>query len=294
LLPVLLLSLSAVIWGSTFFLAKGLVSHHSPLSVLMLRFALAGLAMWLVRPGCLRGLSRQTWLRAVMLGGVYGAAQVPHYYGLRLTSASTAGFLVGTYVVVTPVLAFVLLRRRPSTLALVGVASALAGLAVFSWPSPGAGAGSGGSSGLGLGPGELLCLAAAALYALMIVAMGAWSLPGQAWALTTVQMLTMAVVMVVPASVQGIDVPTSAADWWVLAYLALGAGALGVGIQTWAQARLEDTQAAVIMSGEPMWAALLAVTFTAEQWSGRLVVGGALLLAANVVTALSHAGGRSR
>jgi drug/metabolite transporter (DMT)-like permease len=286
LLPVLLLSLSAVIWGSTFFLAKGLVSHHSPLSVLMLRFALAGLAMWLVRPGCLRGLSRQTWLRAVMLGGVYGAAQLPHYYGLRLTSASTAGFLVGTYVVVTPVLAFVLLRRRPSPLALVGVASALAGLAVFSWP--------GGGASAGLGVGELLCLAAAALYALMIVAMGAWSLPGQAWALTTVQMLTMAVVMAVPASVEGIDVPTSAADWWVLAYLALGAGALGVGIQTWAQARLEDTQAAVIMSGEPLWAALLAVAFTAEQWSGRLVVGGALLLAANVVTALSRAGARSR
>jgi drug/metabolite transporter (DMT)-like permease len=106
-------------------------------------------------------------------------------------------------------------------------------------------------------------------------------------------MATMAGVLGVAAGVQGVDVPSHAHDWLVIAYLALIAGAVGVGIQTWAQTRLAETHAAVIMSGEPLWAAVLAVVFTGEQVTTRLVAGGALLLAANVVVSLSHAG-RSR
>jgi drug/metabolite transporter (DMT)-like permease len=281
LVPVLALSLSAALWGSSFFLAKGVVSRNDPLSVLTFRFAIAAVAMWAVRPGSLRRLPRSTWRRAVTLGGFYGFAQVPHYYGLRTVPASTAGFLVGTYVVFTPVLAYLVWRRRSSLATNVGVAATAVGLAVFSWHNP------------AFGVGALLCLLAAVLYAMQIVAMSAWAVPGQAWAITTIQMATMAAVLGVAAGVQGVDVPSHAHDWLVIAYLALIAGAVGVGIQTWAQTRLAETHAAVIMSGEPLWAAVLAVVFTGEQVTTRLVAGGALLLAANVVVSLSHAG-RSR
>jgi drug/metabolite transporter (DMT)-like permease len=276
-LPILLLNLSAAVWGSTFFLTKGVVVNHSPLTVLMLRFGLAALVMWCLHPGSLRGLPRQTWLRAVALGVIYGLAQVPHYYGLRYTAASTAGFLVGTYVVLTPVLGYLVLRRRPTALTMLGVAAAVAGLAIFSWHNT------------GFGRGELLCLLAAVLYAAQIVSMGAWAVPGRIWAVTTIQMLTVAVVVSVPASLQGLDVPTSADDWLAIVYLALVAGAIGIGVQTWAQTRLADTHAAVIMSAEPMWAAALAVLLTSETLSARLLLGGSLLLVANIVTSLAHA-----
>jgi len=276
--PILLLNLSAAVWGSTFFLTKGVVSHHSPLTVLMFRFALAALVLWLARPSALRGLPRRTWVRAVGLGVIYGAAQIPHYYGLRYAPASTAGFLVGTYVVFTPVLGYALLRRGSSVLTLAGVATMLAGLAIFSWHNT------------SFGPGEVLCLVAALLYAGQIVSMGTWAVPGQTWAVTTIQMITVAVVVGVPAAVQGLDVPTAAGDWLAIGYLGLVAGAVGIGIQTWAQTRLADTHAAVIMSAEPVWAATLAVLFTAERVTGRLLVGGALLLVANILTSLSHTG----
>jgi drug/metabolite transporter (DMT)-like permease len=277
-LPILLLNLSAAVWGSTFFLTKGVVSQHSPLTVLMLRFALAALVMWLVHPACLRGLPRRTWVSAAALGVVYGLAQIPHYYGLRYAPASTAGFLVGTYVVLTPVLGYLVLRRRSSPLTVLGVVTALAGLAVFSWHNT------------TFGLGEILCLVAAAFYAVQIVSMGAWAVVGQVWAITTIQMITVSLVVGVPASIQGLDVPTAPADWLAIAYLGLVAGAIGIGVQTWAQTRLTDTHAAVIMSAEPMWAAVLAVLFTSEAVTARLVAGGSLLLLANVVTSLSHTG----
>jgi drug/metabolite transporter (DMT)-like permease len=276
LLPILLLNLSAAVWGSTFFLSKGVVADHSPLTVLVLRFGLAALVMWLARPGCLRGLPRRTWVRAIGLGVIYGSAQIPHYYGLRYAPASTAGFLVGTYVVFTPVLGYLVLRRRSSGLTMVGVATALAGLAIFSWRNT------------TFGPGEVLCLLAAVLYAAQIVSMGVWAVPGRIWAITTIQMMTVSVVVGVPASIQGLDVPTAAEDWLAIVYLALIAGAVGIGVQTWAQTRLADTHAAVIMSAEPLWAAGLAVLFTSEAITARLLLGGSLLVVANVVTSMSH------
>jgi drug/metabolite transporter (DMT)-like permease len=270
-MPVLALSLCSALWGSTFFMSKDLVGRHDPLTLLAIRFGLAGLLMWLIRPGCLRGLSRRLWAHAVLLGAIYGAAQIPHYYGLRFTSASTAGFVIGTYVVLTPALAYLLLGVRSSLRVYVGVGLAIVGLGVLSL------------DGWRFGLGESLALAAALLYALQIVALGAWSLPGEAWAMTTIQMATLCVVLGIPSLFVGIDLPRSGVDWLVIAYLAVFAGALAIGVQTWAQSRLSATYAAVIMAAQPLWSAGLAVLLTSETLTVRLVVGGAVLLAANAV-----------
>ena len=42
------------------------------------------------------------------------------------------------------------------------------------------------------------------------------------------------------------------------------------------------------MAGEPLWAAVLAVALTAETLTTRLLVGGALLLGANIAIATSR------
>jgi drug/metabolite transporter (DMT)-like permease len=270
-MPVLALSLCSALWGSTFFMSKDLVGRHDPLTLLAIRFGLAGLLMWLIRPGCLRGLPGRVWAHAVLLGAIYGAAQIPHYYGLRFTSASTAGFVIGTYVVLTPALAYLLLGVRSSLRVYVGVGMAVVGLGVLSL------------DGWRFGLGESLALAAAVLYALQIVALGVWSLPGEAWALTTIQMGTLCVVLAVPSLFVGIDLPRSGVDWLVIAYLAVFAGALAIGVQTWAQSRLSATYAAVIMAAQPLSSAGLAVLLTSETLTVRLVVGGAILLAANAV-----------
>lgn len=89
-MPVLALCLVTALWGSAFVMSKGLVTRHDPLTMLTIRFGAAAFVMWAVRPRCLHGLSRTTWLHALILGGIYGLAQIPQY-GLRLTHASAPG-----------------------------------------------------------------------------------------------------------------------------------------------------------------------------------------------------------
>src|SRR4051812_24766340 len=102
------------------------------MSVLTMRFATGAVVLFLLRPGAVRGLPRRMWLNAVAVGAAYGLAQLPHYYGLRTTSASAAGFLVGTYVVVTPLLDRVFFKVHSSALTYGGGTLAVCGLAVVS------------------------------------------------------------------------------------------------------------------------------------------------------------------
>ena len=274
--PVLALSLVTALWGSTFVLSKGLVERHDPLTILMVRFVLATACLWLARPGCLRALPRRTWLSAVVLGAIYGSAQIPQYYGLQLTTASTSGLLIGSYVIFTPPLAWLLWRVRSSARMLTGVGLAAVGLTIFSLQDA------------AIGAGELLAVGAAVLYALHIVVMGQWSVPGQAWAMTTIQMMTISLVVGLPALARGPQLPGWGSDWLMIGYLALVSGALAIGVQTWAQTRIPATQAALIMAAEPIWAAALAVAILGDLLTWRMVVGAAMLLIANALVATGN------
>ena len=118
-------------WGSTFFLIKDLLDRVPTLDFLAVRFAVAGLVMVAVAPRALRRLSPLARRRAVVLGAVYGVAQILQTAGLAHTAASVSGFITGLYVVATPLLAAVLLRTRINGLTWAAVALATAGLAVL-------------------------------------------------------------------------------------------------------------------------------------------------------------------
>lgn len=273
LAAVLVLSVATAIWGASFVVTKGLVDDYDPMSVLVLRFAIGTAALWALRPGAVRALAPADRWRAGVIGLLLGAAQVPHYFGVRETSASAAAFLIGTYVVATPVFDRLLYGVRTSRTAVAGAVLALCGLALFA---------SGGSvSALGL----VLCLSAAVLYAVQISTVGAWVPTGNLWGFTTVTVAAITVVLALPAGIRGLDVPTSPPDWLRLLYLALVAGVAAVAMQAWAQRRVAATQAAVILVMEPVWAAGLAVLFASEVLGPQLLFGGAVLLVANLVVA---------
>jgi len=77
-----------------------------------------------------------------------------------------------------------------------------------------------------------------------------------------------------------------------MVYMALVAGALALVAQTWAPAHLSATRAAVVMTMEPVFAASFAVLLGGEVLTGRMLVGGALVLTAMYVVELGPRRGR--
>ncbi|HRW17850.1 MAG TPA: DMT family transporter [Dermatophilaceae bacterium] len=264
---VLLVLLTAV-WGSTFFLIRDLVTTVPSVDFLAVRFTIAAVLMVALFWRPLRALGRRDWVVSTGLGGLYGAAQILQTTGLEHTDASVSGFVTGTYVVLTPVFTALLLREHVPTTTWLAVGLATIGLAVLSL------------NGFAVGIGESLTLAAAALYALHIVGLGRLSTPDRATGMSAVQMLVIAGMCVVAAVPDGIVWPHDGGQWAAVIYMATAAGVLALWSQTWAQAHMSATRAAIVMTLEPVFAALFAVLFGGESLTGRMLVGGALVLAA--------------
>ena len=275
LLAALLLLMLAACWGSTFFLIKDLIDRVPTVDFLAVRFAIASVVLLAVAPRAVARLSPVVRRHAVVLGMLYGVAQILQTAGLAHTPASVSGFVTGLYVVLTPLLAAVILRTRIPSVTWVAVVLATAGLAVLAL------------RGLSIGYGELITLASAVLYALHIVGLGAWSTARDALGMTILQICVIAVVCTLSTVHDGIVMPDRTGDWLSVLYMALVAGAFAMFAQTWAQAHLPPTRSAIIMSMEPVFASLFAVWLGGEDVTSRLLLGGAMVLAAMLVVELA-------
>ena len=272
----LALLVTTAMWGSTFFLIKDLSDRIPAIDFLAIRFPIATVALLLIFPRALRSLSRESRRRAAVLGVLYAVAQVLQTIGLAHTAASVSGFITGLYVVCTPLLAAVLLGNRIGSMTWFAVALAMAGVGLLTL-QPG---------GLAFGYGETLTLVAAVIYALHIVGLGAWSRPQEAVGMSIVQLAVISVVCLIGAAPGGIVLPETGRDWLSVVYMAVFAGALAMAFQTWAQAHLTATRSAIIMSTEPVFAALFAVLAGGEELTVRLVLGGLLVLSAMLIVEL--------
>ena len=267
LATLLLVALTAV-WGSTFFLIHDLVETVPPVDFLAVRFTIAAVIMVVAFWRPVRALDRRQAAIGVGLGLLYGLAQIAQTQGLATTPASVSGFITGTYVVLTPVFTAVLLRERVAGSTWAAVALATVGLALLSL------------NGFSVGVGEAITLLAAVLYALHIVGLGRYSASEIAIGLSVVQMVVIAVLCLVGAAPDGIVLPSGAGQWASVIYMVAFASILALWAQTWAQAHLPATRAAIIMTVEPVFAAFFAVTFGDESVTARMLLGGALVLTA--------------
>jgi drug/metabolite transporter (DMT)-like permease len=269
-----LLAMTAV-WGSTFVLIKDVVGRMPVADFLAVRFLIGAAVVMALFARPVWRLGRQQLVRGLLLGALYGVGQLLQTWGLALIAPSVSGFVTGMYVVFTPILAVLLLRRRMPAVTWLAVALSTAGLALLSL------------NGLSVDLGVWLTLASAALYALHIVGLGQWSRPGEAFGMSAVQMLAIAAVCLLATAPHGPVWPPDRNAWLAILYMALIAGAGAMLMQTWAQSHLPATRAAIVMTTEPVFAAAFAVLFGSDVLGWRMLAGGALVLAAMYLVELA-------
>ncbi|MET0740730.1 MAG: DMT family transporter, partial [Candidatus Nanopelagicales bacterium] len=133
--------------------------------------------------------------------------------------------------------------------------------------------------------GALLTLGGAVCFAGHITGLSQWANPANAYGLTAWSVCVAALICGAAAVVGGdLAVPPSSSAWLSIAYLALAATCLGFVVQAWAQSALTATTAAVVMTMEPVFAALLAATIgdellTAVGWFGGLLIVSSMFIA---------------
>jgi drug/metabolite transporter (DMT)-like permease len=268
-----LIPLAAVtaVWGVTFVQVKDAVAVYPLLPFLAIRFGIAALALGVPAAPRLRGLGRSGWAAASIAGMLLATGYLLQTLGLERTSVSSAGFVTGMYVVLTPLLAFVCFRIRIGGAAKLGVVLATVGLGLL--------AGLHGGSAVG----DLLVLAAAAVYSLQIVLMERYAPRHDALAFTMVEMLVSFAGLAILAAPQ-MAVPHGWTVWGALLVTGIFASALAFLVQTWAQRQTSATRTALVFTLEPVWAALFGYTLAgdrlgAARWAGCLAIMAGIVIA---------------
>jgi drug/metabolite transporter (DMT)-like permease len=280
-----------VAFGLSFVATKYALRGFEPLLVALLRFTLAGAALWLVwrlRPGRERA-TRADLRRLALLGFV----SLTVYFsfenlGIARTSASAAAILIGAIPVFTVVLNHFTLREPTGARQWLGIGLSFAGIIALVVT---AGAASGGSL-----TGNLLVLAAslsAAVYGLLarriLVARSALFV-------TTWQnlfgALFMAPLALIEALVAGVRQPTAPAAGGVL-FLTLVCSVTAYLLLNYAYRFLSASRVSVFINLTPVVAVAAAYVVLGERFTAGQAAA-AVVVVAGVWLANSGAGGAAR
>ena len=275
-----LLALAAVtaVWGVTFVQVKDAVAIYPLFAFLAVRFAIAAAVLAVPAAGRLRSLGRHGWLAGASLGLLLALGYALQTAGLDRTTVSSAGFITGLYVVFTPLLGLVLFRTRVGGAVWVGVALAVAGLAML--------------SGVGAGDpvGDLLVLGGSAAYSLQIALMERYAPRYDPVAFTQAEMLAaFAGFAAVAVALGQVEVPRGWTVWGALLVTGIFASALGFLVQTWAQRRTSATRTALAFALEPVWAGLFGFWLAGDRL-GVIGWGGCAVIMAGILVAEPEAG----
>ena len=279
LLPDLVLLMAAFVWGATFSVVKASLDYVNPFMFMTMRFTLALVIITAVVVRHIGELTRRELVGGVLTGGALFLGFTFQTWGLVYTTASKSAFITGLNVMLVPFLLWGLGHQR-----IRGRRWAVAGLAamgLFLLTNP--------LSGAGLNRGDLLTLACAGAFAGHIILLGIYAPTIHTMRYFWVQLITVVVMAgLATLIVAGWEVTPAATLWWGLGITGLLGTALAFLGMTWAQRRTSPTRTALILTSEPVFGALFAVTIAGEFLGPIAWLGGALIVGVIVWSELGN------
>lgn len=265
--------LVASAWGSTFALIKDVLHAIAPEPFIALRFTIAGIVLVAIA-SARRQLDRALVAPGVTLGALVFVGYWMQTHGLLFISPSRSALLTGLYVVMVPFADRLLRRRRVSApawiasgLAVIGTAELIGGFA----ERPSA--------------GDLLTLGCAVCFALHVVYTADFTTSHSSLGLAAVQVLLVGLVAIPPSLFVPRPQPTRQVVVVIL-FTAVVTTALAFVALMWGQARVSATEAAVILSAEPLAAAAVSVLVYGEPLTRGAIFGGTAIVSAMIISQL--------
>jgi drug/metabolite transporter (DMT)-like permease len=265
----------AAVWGLTFVMVQDAIELLPTMAFLGYRFIPAAVLVAIVFRKQLARLSPDGLRAGLVMGAFLTAGYVLQTFGLEETTASNAGFITGLFVVFTPLLGALVLRRRVPGIGWAAAGVSAIGLFLLS-----------GAGDLNL-RGDGLVLLCALAFSAHILATGRAVERHDAGALLVVQLAVAGVFCTAVAALAGdLEKPEGGTVWSALIVTALVASALGFFVQTFAQRHTPPERTALILASEPAFAGLFGWLLADERLGAVEWAGAALIMAAIVAVEL--------
>jgi drug/metabolite transporter (DMT)-like permease len=268
-----LLLIVAIFWGVTFKLVQNAIADMPVFIFLFWRFFLSFLLMFILFYKKI-SFDKES-LKAALLLGIFNFLVFSFQtFGLLYAPSSVVAFITGLYVILTPIVAFFIFKKRISPYAIIGVILAFLGIYLLT----GANIGS-------FGKGELYTFIATVFVALHINYTDIFSKKYNLYTLVTFQFLAVALLSLIFIPFEKGSVTFSKDVIIALTVTVLFATVFAYFIQTYAQKFTTSTKTAIIFAMEPVSAAIFAY-FYGETLSLIQITGAVLVILAMLISEL--------
>jgi len=276
LISDLFLLLAAAIWGLGFVAQRSASSYLGFFGFNGVRFLLASAALLpfvVKRFGSLRQNIR--WM--LLAGGILFTASALQQAGLETTTAGSAGFITGVYVVLVPIILSLFWKQRSPAITWIAAAAALAGTYLLST----------GGTRFNPSSGDLLVLAGSIAWALHVIVVGKAVQKMDVFAFSTGQYIVCGLLhMIMSIFVEPVTLTSLRSAWMEVIYAGLFSVALGFTFQGIGQRKAPASDAALILSLEAVFAAIAGVLFLQERMNWVQIIGCGIILAAILIAQL--------
>ena len=247
-----------VVWGWTFVAVRDAIVLYGVLGFLSVRFALAAAVL---APYAARKVARRTFVAGAGIGLVLALGYLLQTTGLLFTTPTNSGLITGLFVVFAPLADRLLFGARPSRPVLVAVLLSLLGMVLLAGGGPD-----------GANRGDLMTLLCAAALGLHIALLSRYARTHDASGLAFGLLWPLFEPVALP--------PREV--WLSLVVTGLVASAGAFWVQTFVQQRISAARTAVILTTEPVFAALFGYWLAGDRLVPVQIFGAALILSALV------------
>lgn len=264
---------TTVFWGGSFVFNKIGFREVPPITFLFLRFSLATLLMGLFTLHRIRRINRVVIWKGVAVGLALGATNLSFVLGVSGTSISRAGFLNNLFVLIIPLLCFLIWREGVSRATSAGICLATAGLCFLA---------RGGVTGFNAG--DLLSTICALFIAIHIIAVSRIITDEDVFLVSLVQFATVAVMGALLSLAYALPIrPIGMVSTGAIIYCAIFPTLISFTLQNAWQRYTSPAQAGLIYTLDPIWSVLGGFFILGERLTVVELAGCALIFAGVVV-----------
>jgi drug/metabolite transporter (DMT)-like permease len=256
----------AMIWGATFPVVKIALNSMSPFAFNTIRFFITSLLF-------LPLISKKGIKEGFKIGLATFLGYSFQTVGLEYTTATNAGFITSIYVVLTPIIAYLLYKMPVKRIDIVGTIIAFLGFYLLSGYT-------------GFNVGDLLMLACAFAFATEIAMIAYYSRRINPTMLAFWQILAVAVLSLPPALVTTTKFVINTEVVMALLITAVFATFIAKMLQNWLQRYVRVSEASIIFSMEGVFSHLFAVVMLGETLTLTQYFGAGLIVLAVLLVSL--------
>jgi drug/metabolite transporter (DMT)-like permease len=266
----IMLIIVALFWGTSYYLTDLGLASVEVLNLNALRFLIAFALAVMLSFNKLKSVSKETILYSAGLSVILTVVYISATYGVKYTSLSNAGFLSALAVLFTPILVFLIRRIKPERKLSVSVAISFVGIALLTL-----------NDNLTPALGDIFCIICAIFYALFIVlteiivkkeSVDAYQIGVLQLGFTGLLNLILSFIIETPG------LPDTVSSWAAVLILSIFCTGIAFIVQSVAQQYTTASHVGVILTLEPVFAAVVAFALAGEILMPKAYFGAGLLL----------------